>query len=813
MPDERGSRESEQTGRVAEPPPSPKPPKGPSLSLILGVLFAILIAFVAGGIMSGLIRSGYDIATQWIAFATGTGDEMSDAESVEPDELQFYTCGMHPWVILPKPGQCPICRMELTPLDPDKFSGEITIDPVVIQNIGVRVAEVRSGPVVRTIRTVGTVTYDETRVRDVNIKVPGWIEHLYVGYEGAKVVRGEPLFDFYSPDLYSAQSEYLTALKMRGKIGVDFVADSGLDAERLIDDARVQLEYFDITPEQIRALEASGSPSKTLTIRSPHTGVVIEKHANEGMRVDRGMRVYRIADLSKVWVMVSLYEYQLPLVQEGQRAIMTLPYIPGRTIEGTVIYIYPYLDERSRQATIRLEFDNPDLLLKPGMWTNIELKTTLARERTLVPRSAVIDTGERQVAFVSLGEGRFDPRDVLMGVEADGGQVEILEGLTPGEMVVTSGLFLLDSEARLRESMAKMIRGDLASEQEVVVAVAGASELRTLPAGVESGLIAVLESYFQIANRLSTDTTSGTEAPARRLIATLDELMAIEIPDAPHFWHEHEEATTVRDQAMALAATSDLEESRLLFADLSAALDKLIKATGIPPGFGTDVQELHCPMFLEEQGGSIWLQPAGDVRNPFMGAAMLECFDDRVTLPVTGSAQDIEPEDESDGSGAGPEREGALGPVAFDAPTQAAIDALIGAYLEIHDNLTRDDLAGMGGPIRTIRASLDSLDELSPAGLDVSLGRLHNASALDTESIESFRTGFQDLSDAVIELVRIAPPSDAVGGTIYQAYCPMVKANWLQRGEVVSNPYMTNMPTCGSIQQEFKVVSSPGGSP
>ena len=184
-----------------------------------------------------------------------------------------------------------------------------------------------------------------------------------------------------------------------------------------------------------------------------------------------------------------------------------------------------------------------------------------------------------------------------------------------------------------------------------------------------------------------------------------------------------------------------------------------------------------------------------------------------MTLPVTGSAQDIEPEDESDGSGAGPEREGALSPVAFDAPTQAAIDALIGAYLEIHGNLTRDDLAGMDGPIRTIRASLDALDELSPDGLDVSLGRLHNASALDTESIESFRTSFQDLSDAVIELVRIAPPSEAVGDTIYQAYCPMVKANWLQRGEVVSNPYMTNMPTCGSIQQEFKVVSSPGGSP
>ncbi len=351
------------------------------------------------------------------------------------------------------------------------------------------------------------------------------------------------------------------------------------------------------------------------------------------------MQVYRIADLSKIWVMVTLYEYQLPFVEAGQRAVMTLPYIPGREFEGNVIYVYTYLDEKTRQLNVRLEFDNPNGLLKPGMYANVELRGVLAAERTLAPRSAILDTGERQVAFVSLGEGRFEPRLVRLGVEMSGGMVEILDGLNPGEMIVTSGQFLLDSEAKVREGLAKMIKGTPAVEQEAVVAVVGASELPSLPAEARSALGAVMAAYFAIGDTLADDTTEGIGAVARRLADGVDRLLEIEIPDHPHFWHRHDEVATVRREAVQLIETTAIDEARLSFADLSVALSKLIRATGVPQDYPAKVQELHCPMYRAGQGGSIWLQPAGDVRNPFYGSIMLECFDDRRTLPVTGAPE------------------------------------------------------------------------------------------------------------------------------------------------------------------------------
>jgi multidrug efflux pump subunit AcrA (membrane-fusion protein) len=413
---------------------------------------------------------------------------------------------------------------------------------------------------------VGTVDYDETRVRDVNIKVTGWIEKLHVDYLGAEVETGQPLFDVYAPDLFEAQEQYLLEYRKKDAPGVP---SRGVN---LLEAARTRLEYYDITPEQIRQLEETGASSKAMTIHSPHRGVVIAKHANEGMRVDEGMQVYRVADLSTVWVMVTLYEYQLPFVQAGQRAIMTLPYIPGQEFEGKIIYVYPYLDATTRQVSVRLEFDNP--------YANVELRSTLVGERALAPRSAILDTGARQIAFVSLGEGRFEPRDVHVGVETVGGNVEILDGLRPGEMIVTSGQFLLDSETTIRESLAKMIRGTMASEQEAVVAVTGISELTSLPPQVTSSLSGIMTAYFSISEALADDTTEGITPKARFIATGVDRLLETEIPAEPHFWHRHDEVATVRGKALELIDVPDIVEARLKFADLSVALAKLVRATG-----------------------------------------------------------------------------------------------------------------------------------------------------------------------------------------------------------------------------------------
>ncbi|MGC1481879.1 MAG: efflux RND transporter periplasmic adaptor subunit, partial [Chthoniobacterales bacterium] len=481
---------------------------------------------------------------------------------------------------------------------------------------------VTEGPLVKTTRTVGIVGYDEERVRDVNIKVSGWIEDISVDSLGQKVEAGEPLFSLYSPQLYSAQEDYL--ISRRG-------GDRSLTAA-----ARKRLEYFDTTAEQIDALEKRGKAEKTLQILSPFTGVVTEKHANEGMKVDPGMKVYRIADLSKVWVIATVYEYQLPYLEEGQSAKMTLAYIPGQTFEGRVAYIYPYLDTKTREAQVRLEFDNPTGLLKPGMFANVELQSQLAAETTLAPRSAVIDTGVRQVAFVSLGEGKFEPRAVETGVTTSEGTIQILAGLEPGEMVVTSGQFLLDSEANMREALAKMLKGESAVHQEAVV-TAAVTETITLPSAASTALQSALDHSFAIQTALSEDSVAGVAEAAAQFSTAIEALAGTEIPDNPHFWHEHDsELKTIQAQAKKLTQASDIAEARLGFGDLSVPFRQIVMQTGVPAGFGSEVLAMRCPMYLKDQGGAVWLQAAGDVRNPYMGTRMLECFDERTAIPVAG---------------------------------------------------------------------------------------------------------------------------------------------------------------------------------
>jgi membrane fusion protein, copper/silver efflux system len=387
--------------------------------------------------------------------------------------ITYYTCGMHPWVILPKPGDCPICHMKLEPIDPAKFSGQVAVDPVVVQNMGVRTEVVTSGPLTSSIRTVGTIEYAEPLVRDINTKVGGWIEKLHVNSVGARVKAGDVLFEVYSPELYGAQEELLLASR-------NVQQNSGETNRALLESARTRLSYFDVSDEQIEQILKDGKAAKTLAIRSPFDGVVVEKEALEGQKIEAGMRAYRLADLSKMWVMGTVYEYQLPFVREGQAATMSLPYIPGQTWEGKVIYVYPFLSEGTRQAKVRLEFDNSSGQLKQGMFANITLSSTLADDRVLAPRAAVIDTGKRKVAFVSLGEGKFEPREVQTGIEGEGGIIEVRQGLKPGERVVTSGQFLIDSEARIRESLAKMIKGEPAAEQQPAVAAAPANEIKVV---------------------------------------------------------------------------------------------------------------------------------------------------------------------------------------------------------------------------------------------------------------------------------------------------------------------------------------------
>lgn len=587
-------------------PPSSPPPRGPSGKLWLAMIGAFVVALVLGTLVGPRVWSG-------LSHALHRHEETGDGKT------QYYTCSMHPYVLVPKPGLCPVCHMTLEPVDTSSLDDKVSIDPVIVQNIGVRIEPVATGPLTKSIRTVGTVDYAEPLVKDVSLKTGGFIEKLYVNQTGQFVKAGEPLFDLYSPDLYAAQEELLVAVRS-GNAG-------------MIESARTKLSYLDVSDEQIKSIEQSGKPTKTLTIRSPHTGAVIEKKAVEGMRIDAGMQAYRIADLSRVWVMATVYEYQLPYLQEGQSAVISLPYVPGQTFEGKVVYIYPYLNETLREVKVRLEFDNPKGFLKPGMFANVELNSTLAEDRVLAPRSAIIDTGKRQVAFVSLGNGRFEPRDVLVGAETESGVVEILEGLKPGEMIVTSGQFLIDSEASIQAARTRMLRGDLVADREKPVVQASTL---VVPDAVSAELAKATDNYLTIGDLLAADKLEGFDALGTAIAQAIDAALKTPMPDQPHFWHEHDEAATIRGKALELTSVKDIEKARVVYADLSVALARLLKATGVPASLNKPVHQLHCPMYLKGQGGGTWLQAQETARNPYM-TNMPECFDKREPLPVAAA--------------------------------------------------------------------------------------------------------------------------------------------------------------------------------
>jgi Cu(I)/Ag(I) efflux system membrane fusion protein/cobalt-zinc-cadmium efflux system membrane fusion protein len=293
------------------------------------------------------------------------------------------------------------------------------------------------------------VTYDETLTAQVSPKFSGWIEALYVDFTGKFIKKDEPLFSIYSPELFSAQEEYRIAHK-----GISRQTDP--QSRDMLASARRRLEYLDIPESEIQAIETSGEVKKTVLIRSPFSGLVIDKNAVKGMNVKAGIMVYTIADLSRVWVEAHIFEYELPWVKERQEAVMTLPYLPGKVFYGKVAYVYPYLQRKTRDVVIRLEFENADLALKPDMYADVRIKATQEGEGILIPSEAIIRSGERNIVFVVRKGGQFAPREITPGLVLENDTVQVLAGLAPGDMVVTSGQFLLDSESKLKEAIQKM---------------------------------------------------------------------------------------------------------------------------------------------------------------------------------------------------------------------------------------------------------------------------------------------------------------------------------------------------------------------
>jgi len=428
-----------------------------------------------------------------------------------------YTCGMHPMIIVDEPGSCPICGMDLVPLkagveggDSGKPAGErkikywqapmdptyirdepgkspmgmdlipvyedqsasgsiISIDPVTSQNMGVRTAPATRMNLARTVRTVGLVAYPEPLQYAINTKIGGWIEKLYVNETGQQVKKGQKLLEIYSPELVSAQEEYLLALKNSNTLAKSPFPQIAESGRQLLEASKRRLQLWDISDAQIARLEKNRRVEKTLALFAPHSGIVSMKMVQEGQFAKPGMDLLTISDISKVWVQADIYEYELPWVKVGQKADIVLPFVGSKKVAATLDYLYPYIEPKTRTVKARFVLDNPTLELKPDMYVNVHLQTSPVKDALAVPAEAVLHSGEKQTVFVVRGEGKFEPRQVKTGVQDDQGNLQIVQGLLDGDRVVTSAQFMLDSESKLREAIAKMLEpkaAPAAAEQE-----------------------------------------------------------------------------------------------------------------------------------------------------------------------------------------------------------------------------------------------------------------------------------------------------------------------------------------------------------
>lgn len=382
-------------------------------------------------------------------------------ESAEPEVL-FWRNPMNPAITSPVFTQDEM-GMDYIPVHADGGSGSepvgtVTIDPVVVQNIGVRTVMVEQRSLARQINALGHVDFNEERLARLHPKTSGWIEHLEIEETGTKVSNNTILLSIYSPDLLAAQQEYVVALSNAERL-------KNAATQALLQSTRERLQLFDVPAHQIKELEKSRKPMRKLHIHSPFNGRVMNIGVREGQYVTPKDELYMIADLSRIWVYVDVYEDDLPWLKVGDKAEMRVRAAPGKIYIGAVSFIQPTLDAKTRTVRVRLEFDNSDLLLKPGMFANVVLQVDSRPAAIVVPTEAIVRSGSREQLFVARGNGKFEPRDVLLGISA-AGYTQVLDGVNSGEQVVTSSQFLIDSESKLREATAKMIAGETAAAMD-----------------------------------------------------------------------------------------------------------------------------------------------------------------------------------------------------------------------------------------------------------------------------------------------------------------------------------------------------------
>ncbi len=634
------------------------------------LLMALTLAAAAGaGVWAGA-RWHDRVEALLGAGADPAAHDAHDHGSHGDDAKSLWTCSMHPQVIREEPGRCPICHMELTPLKadaqppasasnttpptPPTTPGEgrtvkywwdpmmnppyisagpgkspmgmdlvpvyedgdagarVVIDPAVIQTMGVRVAEARVGPVTGRTRMVGFLEEAQPLAHEVNPRVSGWVRHLRADTEGMRIEAGEPLFDIYSPELQVAIEELISTRRARDEAGLDSGDQTHSAADSLLSAAMRKLELLGLPRSQVEALARLDRAPDEVTILSPGSGVLTEKPIVEGSAIEAGARALRIVDYSTLWLDARVFEKDLPMLREGQRVVARIGAGAAGLAEGTVEFLDPRVDPATRTALVRMAIKNPLAALRPGMYATVWAEALLAERAVLIPREAIIDTGERRIVFLALEGGAFAPREVEVGhvtgawagPSEEGGMAQILRGVSAGERVVVSGQFLLDSESNLREAIRKFLNRN--QDTPTTRPVPG-TEAR-------SALDRVFDAYLTISAALGRPESPSTRVETTPLAEAAREFALASMSDPPRA------AAKEVERAAGAMAGHPLEHQRAAFKALSEAMIALAALAAPSPEVGAGVVVVNCAM-----APGRWLQRGAEVANPYYATAMKSC--------------------------------------------------------------------------------------------------------------------------------------------------------------------------------------------
>jgi Cu(I)/Ag(I) efflux system membrane fusion protein len=623
-----------------------------------------IVIAVGVGLIAGLVI-GRGCAPRQIRSEDATGGIQTATKA------EIWTCSMHPQIRQPKPGKCPLCGMDLIPVAKDAAADagqprQMTLSPAARKLAEVAVAPVERRSVAVEIRMVGKVRFDETRLAYIAPRVPGRIDRLYANFTGMPVQPGDHLADLYSPELISAQQELLQTVKVLG---------GEASSASLLNATRERLRLWGLTAEQVAGIERSGQVRDHVTFYSPIGGIVVEKEAREGQYVETGMRLFTVADLSRVWVQLDAYESDLGWLRYAQEVVFQAEAYPGETFTGTISFIDPMLDPMTPTVKVRVIVANADGRLKPEMFVRAMVRATVAGDGhvlrsdlrgkwispmhpeivkdgpgscdvcgmplvraedlgyaapdeardawpLVIPASAPLVTGKRAVVYVALPdqEGTYEGREVVLGPRA-GDYFLVREGLQEGEQVVVNGAFKIDSSLQIQGKPSMMAPAGDAPPAVRPETKAAIPPILAVPEAFRKQLGGVLDNVLATADALANDdleSSRASAANAKKSLAAVD--MSVLADEAHERWMQSLNALNL--SADKMVAATDIEAFRLAFASLSSEMARVVKTFG--PVRSEPVYDLRCPMAFNNRGAT-WLQKDQTVRNPYFGKAMLTC--------------------------------------------------------------------------------------------------------------------------------------------------------------------------------------------